>query len=751
MEQITPKSLQRVEKLAQNAIKQYKRNNSRDARKSVSKLVGDRNASIMQLFQTGLAAYNAGDTEAALKLHDKAMTLPEKAPVKHSDILLSRGVIKNSISQGKEAINDYNQALSLAPNDPRILNNRAIALRKSGDLEAAQADVKQALTIDPQNANALLNLATILKELGKPEELTPLISKHIQFHQNNADVYLAAGDALVEKKPLEALTYYRKAAHLQPKSARILNTYANVFTRLASLRNFDGLDQDLLLLLSNDQVEWKKLNWLIPQHLKSLPDFQALLPALTKGVNENRDVNLDYGQVVKCMTNNVMLAAIKRIRLSDPLLEKLLEVFRRQTLAALSSDLQLDETLKSVLLSILLPFAKYSFMSEYIFSENDFELKMVENLRKDLGKAPDYNLDNALKFTILCCYVIPYREESLKKCVQKWQKTEIHAFNELVEIVITEPEREQASISKIPKLTEINDAISLSVREQYEENPYPRWDHFPDQGSTTIGQHLANILPSLHGITPNLPKQPLVLIAGCGTGRQPISTSLAFPDAKITAVDLSLASIAYAKRKTEELKISNISYGQADIMELKSLGKKFNIIECGGVLHHMHDPLEGWKVLVDILEDDGFMMIALYSEIGRRDIVAARKFVEENGYASDVQGIRACRKQLLALSDGNIAKAVCRQLDFYTTSACRDLIFHVQEHRFTVQGLEAAFDKLGLEFLGFTLAGKQHEEAYKRSYPEDKEMTNLQNWAAFEEANPDTFSAMYKFWVKKKR
>ncbi len=241
------------------------------------------------------------------------------------------------------------------------------------------------------------------------------------------------------------------------------------------------------------------------------------------------------------------------------------------------------------------------------------------------------------------------------------------------------------------------------------------------------------------------------MIAGCGTGKQPISTALAFPETNILAVDLSLASLAYAKRKTAELNIRNIHYGQADIMELCSLGRKFNVIECAGVLHHMHDPIKGWKVLCDILEDDGFMMVALYSEIGRRDVVAARKFIETEGYANDIDSIRSCRKHLLSEDDGTVAKAVARHSDFYTASACRDLIFHVQEHRFTIEKLQSALDELDLEFLGFKLAYQHQLEAYKIAYPDDPMRTNLKNWSKFEQKNPDIFSAMYKFWVQKKK
>ena len=56
------------------------------------------------------------------------------------------------------------------------------------------------------------------------------------------------------------------------------------------------------------------------------------------------------------------------------------------------------------------------------------------------------------------------------------------------------------------------------------------------------------------------------------------------------AIDLSISSLKYAKRKTKELGIENIEYIQHDILDLKNLNRKFDIIECAGVLHHMNDP-----------------------------------------------------------------------------------------------------------------------------------------------------------------
>ncbi len=751
MKQAVSKDFKKYAKITDSAVQFYKKNKITEAQKTAAKLLYGKWDHGLHFFYVGVAAQNAGDNKTALRVFDHALSLKESNQIQYSEILMAKGLSLSNLGQFEKAIEIYTTAIKASPENDKIYNNRAIAYWHIGQWEDALNDLRKAYGLNPSDEKTFINLIRSLIQRELVAEATELVKKSQILFQNNPHYWIIAGELAKKESPLEALKYYRKATYLDPQNAYILNQYATVFERLSNLQNFEGLDQDLLLLLSNNLVQWEKLKRIIPLHLKSTSEFKEILPALSLAVQNNQDLNLDYGKVVKVMTNNVLLASLKRRRLSDPDIEKLLETFRRQTLAALSSDVTLDPALSKLLLTILIPFAHYCFSCEYVFSENEFETTYVEKQIKELQNSNKYSTENALKFVILACYRLPFFTSILVKTGQKWLKDAPSEIKELIKVTISEPLREQKILQEIPQLTEINNEISLNVRTQYEENPYPRWNHFPISQGTRYATNLARILPALKGKSPDLPEQPDVLIAGCGTGKQPISTALAYPETKILAVDLSLASIAYAKRKTAELKIKNIEYGQADIMELKSLDKKFDVIECGGVLHHMQDPIAGWRVLCDILKDDGFMMIALYSELGRRDIVAAREFIQKEGYANNVEGIRACRKHILSLDDDNLAKRVSRHGDFYTTSACRDLIFHVQEHRFTIEGLKHAFHTLNMEFLGFSLELQFQEELYKKSYPDDTMRTNLDNWQKFEEDNPDFFSAMYKFWIRKRK
>src|SRR5262249_37739651 len=149
--------------------------------------------------------------------------------------------------------------------------------------------------------------------------------------------------------------------------------------------------------------------------------------------------------------------------------------------------------------------------------------------------------------------------------------------------------------------------------------------------------------------------------------------------------------------------VGNIEYAQADILELGSIGRDFDMIQSDGVLHHLGDPWAGWRVLLDLLRPGGVMHVSLYSEIARRDVVAARAFIAQRAYGTAPQGIRACRAELVAQPDDAPSKRVAMFNDFFTTSECRDLLFHVQEHCMTLPDIKAFLDTCGVQFLGFDL------------------------------------------------
>ena len=142
------------------------------------------------------------------------------------------------------------------------------------------------------------------------------------------------------------------------------------------------------------------------------------------------------------------------------------------------------------------------------------------------------------------------------------------------------------------------------------------------------------------------------------------------------------------------------------------------------------------------------MHLGFYSQFARKHVTRAREFVAARGYASTPDDIRRFRRDLATREAAAELQWLSKMSDFYSTSECRDLIFHVQEHCLTLDQIESFISESGLDFIGFELDPRVVHQ-YRRRFTGDPAATSLRNWTCFEADNPDTFTGMYQFWIQK--
>ena len=293
----------------------------------------------------------------------------------------------------------------------------------------------------------------------------------------------------------------------------------------------------------------------------------------------------------------------------------------------------------------------------------------------------------------------------------------------------------------LPNLTTVSGGNSSAVRSMYEGNPYPRWQRFTRIPPVPLGTYLQRLT---YGRFEPLPQfdAPKMLVAGCGTGREMLTAASAWQPDSITGFDLSRTSLAYAQMMAEQLGI-NVDLYQADLTDLDTWEENFDLIVCTGVLHHLDDPIAGWRTLQRLLRPGGVMLIGLYSQTARAHITAAHR--ELQPFAPTLEGIRQAREHLASLPREHPARGAMVLRDYFYTSGCRDMLFHVQEHQFTIPSLSQTLDELGLEFLAFDIDGATRE-VHRTLFGST---TNLMYWETYEQLYPDTFLGMYQFWCQR--
>jgi 2-polyprenyl-3-methyl-5-hydroxy-6-metoxy-1,4-benzoquinol methylase len=316
----------------------------------------------------------------------------------------------------------------------------------------------------------------------------------------------------------------------------------------------------------------------------------------------------------------------------------------------------------------------------------------------------------------------------------------------LIRRTIEEPARERTLAKAATALTPgCTDPVSDAVKAQYEANPYPRWSASPAPRPRPLVEAVA-ALPGLDRRAFG-DRAQTVLVAGCGTGFEPIDMARMDPALTITAMDLSRASLAHGMRVAEDLGLTGIRFVQGDILAFDKVQAQFDVVTSTGVIHHMARPEDGLARLAGVLRPGGVVRLGLYSERARAVVRAAHDLIQRKGWTPVDADIRAFRAHVLVLPEGDPLAALKESADFYSLSGCRDLVFHVQEHRYTPPQLGELIAGAGLRLVAFE-APPEAMAAFATAFG-TADSLDLDLWDRLEAQRPTLFAGMYHLWAQK--
>ncbi|WP_430395419.1 methyltransferase domain-containing protein [Ferrovibrio sp.] len=695
-------------------------------------------AHLLPLLKAALKAVNEQRHEEAERLIASILEQePGMADAVHAraHIALARGDLAKAEALARQAI-----ALDFHYEDYHI--TLAQALLGQGDAEGAKQSVGVALGLNNASAEAYMILADVYKQQNDLESARGALRMGKQHNPNNAEIRFRLGT--IESalgSPNTALTYYQQALQLRPEQPLYRIFYARSLRKWHLKQPNPALLATVMPLIGKPGVSPRDLTGIVEGTLLLDVGIQSLL-----GVKEQLPKIIarlmDSPQFPKLGNNTVLLQWLRYGEVVNPDLEALCAVLRR---GALWLALAKPEALAphAVWLDAL---AARNFHADYLDPETVAERERLAVLDQQISAiVATGQLPGAGLLALYACYRPIYRRaDAAALAALRWPAV----IGELRRVQLDEPLYERELAASMPNATPIEDATSQFVREMYEESPFPRWNQPIIGFNASVGQIIRSVLPlqRLPGISVD---RPDVLVAGCGTGQHAILAATNYGNSQVLAVDLSRASLAYGKRKTQELGYKNIEFAQADILKLGQLPRRFDIIESFGVLHHMRDPLAGLKQLTMLLKPDGYMMLGLYSEVARRDVVLSRQLIAKHGYADTPDDIRRFRIDLPQL-DAELYARLRKSPAFYNLPDFRDLVFHRQEHRYYPEQLGDLARDAGLRFLGFDFTDQNILRDYLADYPDDPQAVNLSHWAEYERRHPNLFANCFRFWLDKR-
>ena len=762
------------------------------ARKSLASDAGQARAHVL----LGRAVNALGRSDDALVSFDRAVALAPDLAQTHSH----RADFLSDLGRHAEAIAGYDLALALAPDCVEDWFNRGVALGAVGRHDDAISSLDRAIAGKPDFIQAHVQRATALLAMWRHNDALESADRALAIAPAAAEAWLARGNALIPLKRFDeafaafdralalkpnlaaawlgrgntysalaryhdALAAYERALSLKPDFAEALlgrggaraatgrpdlaiddacralelgetDEAKTSFTQSVMLANVMKNDEKLRQLLSRAITEgWTRPNelagaclGLIKQDAR-IDDCMARINAAWPARLASE--TLMGSSAMAALANDQLLNRVLQcLAVTDIGIERLLTNVRFLMLRNAANGTA-DEDLLGFYCSV----AAQCFINEYVFSTTEAEAEEARRLRASLEEALTAgDACPALWVAVVAAYFPLHALANAETLLgRSWPK----CIEALIVQQIREPAEERRIATMMPSLTEIGDGASRAVRQQYEESPYPRWVVAgPPRRPAILGDRRPDYALD-------------VLIAGCGTGRFALDFARDLPNSRFLALDLSVASLSYAKRMADQYDLANIEFAQADIMRLASIDRQFDFIDVSGVLHHLADPWAGWRVLQSLLRPGGLMQVGLYSKLARLPVVAGRALISARGYRPVPEGIRRCREEIIGSNDP-VLRSLIWWPDFFTTSDCRDLLFHVEEHRTTLPEIKSFLSANDLEFVGFYLP-MPFWRRFASRFPDRSAANDLDCWHTFETEAPDTFEGMYQFCVRKPR
>ena len=647
--------------------------------------------------------------------YEEALTALRNATIErpdHAGAMFDAASLFRKTGRAAEAIAHDQRGLEIEPEHCEVHHRLARDFWESGRLVEAEGSLRQALALDPGFVDAELDLARVLSLEGRETEALQRLFGAVARHPESRD----ARRALIERLGAVKVTSVGGSEH-----AVLLDLCRN---ETASLR---PLASTLVELFAH----WQGFD-----ELQRCADLDRDPLAATE---------ID-GKAL--LADDLFLTAWPRLPLMSLALERVVTHVRRHLLLRLRAVAG-SKARDTFSLRLACAIARQCFLSGYPMFVAEDEQRALGEVRELVRSAIDAPGTEPCAIEALLAVMAMY--EYLDEMPYRGRLSQVDGWSPAFQAVrreqIANHEAEREIAWEVQAIGVVTDRTSRAVQQQYEDHPYPVWTGLYEVVPSTIDS-LSQRLQSGSRIPASASSR--ILVAGCGTGEHSIQVARTYPRSEVLAVDLSRSSLAYAARATRQFGLSNVTYRQADILDLDQLQERFALIECCGVLHHLAAPMIGWRVLVELLDDAGFMRIGLYSARAREHagIEAARAFARSSGFASTTDGVRKCRRAIIELPDGHPAKKVTSSGDFYSLNGCRDLIMHVQEHSFTLPKLGDCLDSLGLRFLGFECS-LETKQRFREMFPHDAAVVDLDAWDRFEAQHPSTFAAMYLFWCGK--
>ncbi|OEY65138.1 hypothetical protein [Marinobacter sp. X15-166B] len=429
------------------------------------------------------------------------------------------------------------EALALAPREPAALGLLGRVALDEGRLDDAKKLFLHSLNINDQQPQQYCNLGYWALATERPVLAEQYFLEALELDRQSAAAFCGVAHAKRSQGQFDvAFLHYRKLLQLGLSWPSIYSGMLTCAEHLNVDKADEQLAQDAIALLKRDELPHQQIGRFVASIIRQQYDLD----------NPEAQILLE-----QAAGDELLILALENTLMPDPAVEQLVVQLRR----AVTADVALTAELREELQALTIALARYADRTGYVLATEFDEDTLVNTLNDSIaaqlvmGDAPEHMVASVM---VSCLYGALFHQPFAAQ-LGRWNLVDWPAA---VQPLLADSYYHRASEEAV-KQSFAEKAAELSLDKVDVPQAWPSWSQLAYQTATSLKAIIAG---ELGLVTEQLPDTLRIMVCGAESGQRALELARYLDDVEVLAVDESLANIARATRRAEELGLDNIVF-----------------------------------------------------------------------------------------------------------------------------------------------------------------------------------------------
>ncbi|WP_152206415.1 hypothetical protein [Marinobacter changyiensis] len=551
------------------------------------------------------------------------------------------------------------EAQALAPTDARTLGLLGRVEMDDDHLELAQSHFNASLEQDPKQPQQYTNLGYWALASERPALAEHYFQEALALDRQSAAAFCGIAHAKRRQGLFDvAYLHYRSLLEREFHWPSVYSGMLTCVENLAVDKADQQLAQDAIRLLQRDELPHQQIGGFVAAIIRQQYDLD----------NPSAQILLDAA-----CEDELLILALQKTIMPDPAVENLITLLRRAIVTEVATFAELRDELQPLTIAI----ARYVDRTGYaLVSAEDEELlvqALNESVRAQLTMSEPMT-DIAGSLIVSALYGAMFHQ-SFAVQLGRWNLVDWPAgLQPLMAASYYDRATEEAIKQNFDEK-----AAELTLDKVDVPQAWPSWTQLAYRTESSLK---TIIQKSLKLPTEEFPATLRIMICGAESGQRALELAHYLDDVEVIAVDESLANIAKATHRAQDLGLQNIVFWPWSVAQrFVADGHKVHWVEVGRLPSAQMTEVSLAAMVNSATASGGIVhMHTAVAEQTRGD-QQVRELIAQHDLKPTRNSLRRLRRMALNNPQDELWQALLKEPDFYGLGGCRDRWFRPQDTR----------------------------------------------------------------------